>query len=204
MKQKIFLIIIILFSITIFAQDKPPAFKDGEWLKFKMSYSGFLKAGNSTLSLAEKDLNGKKIFHEHFKSPTKSTFMKIVSGAIAISSVALASSAAYSAGANRSSMGRYNSHGAQMNTYAKGFSELGSASFSAMSKRFKASANTKNDKFILTKLSSGVGLVKLDKDSGKKVKEILLKDKKPIYKIDDVERVLYYQANKNTLYAYKI
>ena len=70
MKQKIFLIIIILFSITIFAQDKPPAFKDGEWLKFKMSYSGFLKAGNSTLSLAEKDLNGKKIFHASGKGWT--------------------------------------------------------------------------------------------------------------------------------------
>ena len=73
-----------------------------------------------------------------------------------------------------------------------------------MSKRFKASAQTQNDKFILTKLSSGVGLVKLDKNSGKKLKEILLKDKKPTYKIDDVERILYYQAGKSTIYAYKI
>ena len=91
-----------------------------------------------------------------------------------------------------------------MNTYAKGFSQLGSASFSAMSKRFKASAATQNDKFILTKLSSGVGLVKLNKDDGEKEKEILLKDKKPEYKIDEVERVLYYKVNKNTIYAFKI
>ena len=28
-----------------------------------MSYSGFLKAGNATLSLKEEDLNGKKVLH---------------------------------------------------------------------------------------------------------------------------------------------
>ena len=38
-------------------------FKKGEWLKFKMSYSGFLKAGNATLSLDEAVLDGKKVFH---------------------------------------------------------------------------------------------------------------------------------------------
>ena len=150
------------------------------------------------------DKNGKEIYHQHFKSPSKSGFMKILSGAIAITSVAIASSAAFSAGANKTSFGRYNSHGERMNTYAKGFSKIASASFGEMSKRFKASAQTKNDKFILTKLSSGVGLVKLDKDSGKTLKEILLKDKKPTYKVDDVERILYYKAGKNTIYAYKI
>ncbi len=150
------------------------------------------------------DKNGKQIYHEHFKSPTKSTFMKIISGAVAITSMAVSASAAYRAGANRTSMGRYNSYGATMDSYSKGFAQIAGASFGAMSKRFKASAQTQNDTFILTKLSSGVGLVKIDKDSGKKLKEILLKDKKPTYKIDDVERILYYQANKNTIYAYQI
>ena len=101
-------------------------------------------------------------------------------------------------------MGNYNSYGKQMDTYSKGFSQIGSASFAAMSKRFKASASTKKDQFMLTKLKSGVGLVNLNKDSGELVKEILLKDKKPTYKIDSVERILYYLANKNTIYAYKI
>ncbi len=150
------------------------------------------------------DSNGKEIYHEYFKSTSKSGFMKVLGGAIAVASVALAASAAYSAGANKTSFGRYNSHGDRMNTYAKGFSNIAGASFKMMGQRFKASAQTKNDKFILSKLSSGVGLIKLDKDSGKKLKEILLKDKKPTYKVDDVERILYYQANKNTIYAYKI
>ena len=180
-----------------------PKFKEKE-----MPTSIEIRGDNILLSSSQNlmllDSGGKEIYHQHYKSPTKSTFMKIVSGAIAISSVALASSAAYSAGANRTSFGRYNSHGSRMNTYAKGFSQLGSASFSAMSNRFKASAATPNDKFILTKLSSGVGLVKLNKDDGKKEKEILLKDKKPEYKIDVVERILYYKASKNTIYSFKI
>lgn len=150
------------------------------------------------------DKNGKQMYHEHFKSPSKSMFMKILSGAVALSSMAISTSAAFRAGANRTSMGRYNSYGKQMDTYSKGFSQIAGASFAAMGKRFKASANTKNDKFILTKLSSGVGLVKLDKDSGKVIKEILLKDKKPTYTIDPIERILYYKAGKSTIYAYKI
>lgn len=167
-----------------------------------------LRGDNILLSSSQNmmllDANGKEIFHEYLKSPSKSGFMKVLSGALAVTSMALAASASYRAGANSNGMGRYNSYGAQMNNHSKGFSQIAGASFGAMSKRFKASAQTQNDKFILTKLSSGVGLVKIDKDSGKKLKEILLKDKKPNYKVDEVERVLYYQANKNTIYAYKI
>ena len=168
----------------------------------EMRGDNILLSSSQNMMLLDKD--GKQIYHEHFKSPTKSGFMKILSGAIAVTSMAMAASSAYNAGANRSAMGRYNSYGKQMDTYSKGFSQIAGASFGAMSKRFKASAQTKNDKFILTKLKSGVGLVKLDKDSGKTLKEILLKDKKPTYKVDDVERILYYKAGKSTIYAYKI
>ena len=168
----------------------------------EMRGDNILLSSSQNMMLLDKD--GKEIYHQHFKSPTKSGFMKILSGALAVTSMAMASASAYRAGANKSSMGRYNSYGKQMDNYSKGFSKIASASFSAMSKRFKASAQTKNDKFILTKLKSGVGLVKLDKDSGKTLKEILLKDKKPTYKVDEVERILYYKAGKNTIYAYKI
>lgn len=63
MKKKIFFISLLFFTIVTFGQEKNEVFKDGEWLKFKMSYSGFLKAGNATLSLKEEDLNGKKVLH---------------------------------------------------------------------------------------------------------------------------------------------
>nr|WP_321221732.1 DUF3108 domain-containing protein [uncultured Psychroserpens sp.] len=61
--KNILLIIGVLFCMqTSFAQKKS-AFKDGEWFKFEMSYSGFLKAGNATLSVDETTLNGKPVYH---------------------------------------------------------------------------------------------------------------------------------------------
>lgn len=64
MKRIISLLVVVLFVITAKAQEKvTPAFQHGEWLRFKMSYSGFLKAGTAELYLNEEDLHGKKVLH---------------------------------------------------------------------------------------------------------------------------------------------
>ncbi|MEE1974304.1 hypothetical protein V1H85_17760, partial [Maribacter flavus] len=111
----------------------------------------------------------------------------------AVASTAMAVDAAARAGANRNYLGQYNSYGAQMNRASQMFAAIGTVSFNEMAKRFKASAATENSQFILTKLDSGVGLVKINKDSGNVEKEILLKDKKPVYKVDEYGGFLYYQ-----------
>ena len=68
--KKVLLIIAVLFSAhATVAQDKG-AFQDGEWFKFKMSYSGWLKAGEATLKINEKELNGKKVYHVVGKGKT--------------------------------------------------------------------------------------------------------------------------------------
>ena len=84
------------------------------------------------------------------------------------------------------------------------FASIGSASFDYMSKRFKATSATENAQFILTKLDDGVGLVKINKDTGSKEKEIILKDKKPVYEVDDYGGVLYYQADNSTIQAFDL
>ena len=49
--KKIFFLII--FSSTLLINAQPyNAYKDGEWLRFKISYSGWLKAGEATLDLS--------------------------------------------------------------------------------------------------------------------------------------------------------
>ncbi|MGC6285680.1 MAG: DUF3108 domain-containing protein [Polaribacter sp.] len=60
-----YFIFFLLFSLGMMAQTKSaePAFTDGEWLRYKMSYSGFLRAGTAELQLKEADLNGKKVYH---------------------------------------------------------------------------------------------------------------------------------------------
>jgi hypothetical protein len=58
---------LILFTLLLilpaFSQEKRAAFKSGERLQYKMSYSGFLRAGTAVLEVEETVLNGKKMFH---------------------------------------------------------------------------------------------------------------------------------------------
>ena len=63
MKKILLINCFLLLSCPLFAQKKAKAYKDGEWLKYKMSYSGFFKAGTAELSLKETELEGKKVFH---------------------------------------------------------------------------------------------------------------------------------------------
>ena len=63
MKKYIVLLLASFLFTTSFSQEKKQLFKSGELLRYKMSYSGFLKAGTAKLQLEEVDLNGKKVFH---------------------------------------------------------------------------------------------------------------------------------------------
>lgn len=47
---------------TSFSQTES-AFDSGEWFRFEMSYSGFLKAGNATLTVRDYEYNGKPVYH---------------------------------------------------------------------------------------------------------------------------------------------
>ncbi|MCB0445265.1 MAG: DUF3108 domain-containing protein [Gelidibacter sp.] len=62
MKKTLFISLILLYVQSVTAQQKQ-AFQEGEWFKFKMSYSGFLKAGNATLEVKEDKINGKDVYH---------------------------------------------------------------------------------------------------------------------------------------------
>jgi len=154
--------------------------------------------------------NGDEMYHEYFKSPGQSGFVKVLAGVVAVASTAMAMSTAARAGANRSAFGNsndlssYNSYGKEAKRASDMFAAIGDTSFAIMSQRFKATAATENSQFILTKLDNGVGLVKVNKETGKVDKEILLKDKKPEYQVDEFGGVLYYKADKSTLYAYDL
>jgi hypothetical protein len=63
MKTYISIILAFFLTLSAFSQDKKEAFKSGEWLRYKMSYSGFLRAGTAILEVKETDLNGEKVFH---------------------------------------------------------------------------------------------------------------------------------------------
>tara|TARA_R110002049_G_scaffold278567_1_gene457359 strand:- start:12809 stop:13591 length:783 start_codon:yes stop_codon:yes gene_type:complete len=61
--KRTLLIILAIATIQMSFSQQEPAFEEGEWFKFKMSYSGFLKAGNATLTVKDEKLNGKDVYH---------------------------------------------------------------------------------------------------------------------------------------------
>ena len=63
MKKNIFLFIAFCIAFSSYSQENTTVFKKGEWLRYKMSYSGFFKAGNATLSIDTDTINGKEVFH---------------------------------------------------------------------------------------------------------------------------------------------
>lgn len=167
----------------------------------------FLSSSQNMMML---DSKGKLLYHEYFKSPGKSGFVKVLAGVVAVASTALAMAYAAKAGANRSAFGNsndlssYNDYGKENKRAADMFASIGDASFNLMSQRFKATSATENSQFILSKLDDGVGIVKVSKVTGKVDKEIVLNDKKPEYQIDEIEGVLYYKANNSTINAYNL
>lgn len=150
------------------------------------------------------DFDGSKKFHEYYRSPGKSAAGAIFAGVMGVASMAVASSAAITAGANKNMLGQYNETGRQAKIIQDGFSDIASASFTELNRRFNATAATENYQFILTKLDDGIGLAKVSKDTGKKDKEIVLKDKKPEYEVDEFGGFLYYKANDRTIQAFDL
>ena len=61
--NKYLLIILSVLSMQYSLAQEEPAFESGEWFRFKMSYSGFLKAGNATLTVKDNTFNGKQVYH---------------------------------------------------------------------------------------------------------------------------------------------
>ncbi|MBA6153975.1 outer membrane protein assembly factor BamB family protein [Gelidibacter maritimus] len=167
----------------------------------------FLSASQNLMMLGD---NGDQKYHGYYKSPGKSGFMKVMGGVMAVASTGLAMAHAAKAGMNKTGYGssnnlrNYNDYGKENQRAADMFASIGDASFNMMSQRFKATAATENAQFILTKLDDGVGLVKVNKDTGNVDKEIVLKDKKPEYQVDDLAGVLYYKANDKSIYAYDL
>lgn len=59
--KNVLVVLLLVFSFSAQAQKK--AFKDGEWFKFRVSYSGFLSAGYATLQVDNAILNGREVYH---------------------------------------------------------------------------------------------------------------------------------------------
>ena len=62
MKQILVFLIIILGLAVPNAQSES-SFQSGEWLKFKLNYSGWVKAGNATLEVKQSTFKNRAVCH---------------------------------------------------------------------------------------------------------------------------------------------
>lgn len=148
------------------------------------------------------DWNGGNQWKEYYRAPGKSAMGAILAGVTAVATAAAATAAANSSMQNK--LAGYDSKSEREAALAGGLAAASGASISEMLKRFKATSATQNDQFILTKLDDGVGLVKINKDTGAMEKEIVLKDKQPEYIVDEIGGILYYKADNNSIFAYDL
>ncbi|TNJ45370.1 DUF3108 domain-containing protein [Tamlana fucoidanivorans] len=63
MKKIIFIFFVLITAQCVVAQPEESAFDTGEWFKFRMSYSNWLKAGNATLTVKDAKYKGKDVYH---------------------------------------------------------------------------------------------------------------------------------------------
>ena len=55
--------LILLWSLSTSNAQSESSFQYGEWLKFKLNYSGWVKAGNATLEVKEATFKNRSVFH---------------------------------------------------------------------------------------------------------------------------------------------
>ncbi len=69
MKKNLLIILVFVGTVISYGQNET-AFDSGEWFKFKMSYSGFFKAGEATLTVKNDTYKGKPVYHVIGKGKT--------------------------------------------------------------------------------------------------------------------------------------
>lgn len=183
---------------------------DNPTFEGKEVVTGIDVRSNSILLTSDQNLTwlgfgGAEENHVYHRAPGKSAFGLIMVGALTLASTGVAVSHSATAGYMKGAgVPSYNSTVQYHEAQAESWGDVADAGFQEMAKRFKATKATENSAFILTKIDGGVGLVKVDKDSGETVKEILVKDKDPMYEVDDFEGILYFKAKGNLIYAYDL
>ncbi len=169
----------------------------------EMRDNGVLLTSSQNMMLL--DWDSETQWHEYYRAPGKSAFGAILMGVAAVASVAAVAAGAYSSASGYGNvLGSFTTSGKSYEYFGYDMRVVAGSSIAEMVKRFKATSATENAQFILTKLDEGVGLIKVNKDTGKAEKEIVLKDKKPEYQVDEFGGVLYYKVKNNTIFVYDL
>ena len=149
------------------------------------------------------DFDGNLIYHVYKQAPGTSLANKILNVTAMAVSVSQSAAHGYQAGLSGPNTSSYNSHMESSDRWAN----LGGAALADMKRRFAATQNAKNYMVMLTDIkgqSSGYGLLKINKDTGKIEATVVLDDKKPDYLSDDTENMIFYKNGNKEIIGYKL
>lgn len=159
---------------------------------------------SSSQNMALFDWEGNLIYNIYQKAPGTSLANKIINITAIAVSAGNSASHGFQAGLSGPNTTSYNSNMAASDRW----SNIGSAAFSDMKRRFTASQDAKNYKTILTSVEngedSGYGLVRVHKDTGKIEGKVVLNDKKPDYIADDTDNLVFLKDGNKNLIGYKL
>ena len=165
--------------------------------------NGILLTSSQNLEML--DNQGGANWDVYHRAPGKSAFGAVLMGAITAASFTMGAAhsarAGYMKGAGVPS---YHSAVQREENAADAYGAIADAAFQEMMKRFKSTKATANSAFILTKVDEGVALIKVDKDTGETMNEIVIEDKNPMYEVDDIEGFLYFKDKGNNISAYNL
>ena len=156
--------------------------------------------------------DGKQSWHTYEPAPGRTMGGKLLSGLGGLASAMMAAQQAGQAAQMSYAKGYYGSTDPGLdqsiknaNANASSFAGAAASSFASISKRFKSTKDANNYMAILTNFgrtnnSKDAGVMLIDKNSGKEIRQIVFGDKKdPDYKLDELGRVVYYKADGNEI-----
>ncbi len=183
-----------LFFITPSGESKKVCdleFKGGEMpQKIEFREGGILLSSNQNAMLVDYDGNIK--YQAFYKASGASLAAKLAAGALMVASTGMAAGNTAQAGMMQGANPMYKSdEQRRAESNAKAYGNIANSAAAVMSQRFSATAATKNSLYIQTSLDDGVGLIRMNKDTGKPDAQIVTKDKKPEYLVDEDFGVFY-------------
>ncbi len=175
--------------------------------------NGILITSDQNASLYSTD--GKLVWHSFNKAPGKTGMGKVLSGLGGLASSMMAAAEMGRSAQLSYAKGYYGSTSPSLdrdiknaNANAAAFAGAAAASFASISKRFKATRQANEFMAVLTSLggnnqAGSAGCVIVSKADGKNISSMLLGDKTPDYKLDELGRMIYQKSESDVIKGFK-
>lgn len=168
-------------------------FKDSEdWVSVEVRESGYFISSSQNIALVSS--NGKLKYNKHYKPVSASRmFGALATMATTVGGVNISSAMADVQRMDRMMNGSFqdaSSDGAEERTKDNGLYLNDAPIFGISNTRYMATKEDKDFVYIFMKAKKNKQVVKVSKDTGKTVSKVTMKDKSPIYLIDDYEQTI--------------